>query len=156
MDTRYDSLRAIITRLGVTPLSRLVTEPGVMGIYRLTRYHTTVYLRHMVATLVHQRPEHVRLERVYEGLFEHRPMTDTIPLQRYQALVKALQGAQLDRLSDQPGKGLDAGGLWLLERASGTFHHSLILLPAHAEKPYTLISNAIADYLPEALRDVRI
>jgi len=45
--------------------------------------------------------------------------------------------------------------LWLIERAAGTFAHSVILAPELARDEYSKLVNAVKNGLPEALRVVK-
>lgn len=78
----------------------------------------------------------------------------SISLGRLTALLLAWQQAGFDRLSDQPELPLHGLDLWLLERAAGTFVHSVIVAPQTATGQHAALVAAVREYLPEALREV--
>jgi hypothetical protein len=45
--------------------------------------------------------------------------------------------------------------LWLLERAAGSFNHSVVIAPALAQGAYNTLAACVKTYIPEALREVR-
>lgn len=94
------------------------------------------------------------LEVRYEGLRHLRPVRCALTLDRLTALLLAWQRAGFDRLRDQPGLPLHGVDLWLLERAAGTFVHSVIVAPQTAAGQHAALVAAVRERLPEALREV--
>jgi hypothetical protein len=154
LDYRAAALRDIIDRVGLSHLKDWRKRPGLQAAYRLTVLYVEGQARNSVATLQTPMQGECILEVVYEGLFQHKPIRHPIPDGRYDAFFAALRQAGFDDLRDQSISMLGARTLWLLERLVGSFYKSVILSPHRAEKPYTLIVNAVDAYLPESIREV--
>jgi hypothetical protein len=152
------ALREIAEQTGLKPLSQIAGQPGVQAVYRVTVCYGDGRAPDSVATLVQQRATDPELAVVYQGLFDHRPLTHPIDSRRYQAWVLALQKARFDRLADQPNIPFYGIDLWLVERAAGSFLKGVIIAPQvasdAAESSYTTVVRAVETYLPEALRQV--
>ena len=85
-----------------------------------------------------------------------KPITHPIEDARYQEFVKAVMGLHFDKLPDQPDlPAYNSTDLWLIERAAGTFSHSVILAPELARDEFSKLVNAVRNGLPEALRQVK-
>ncbi len=67
-----------------------------------------------------------------------------------------MASVSFDHLPDQPDlPGYDATDLWLVERAAGTFAHSVIVAPDLARDQYARLVNAVKHGLPAVLRQVK-
>lgn len=152
-------LRFIATRLRVPDLPHVVRQPGTGEAFRLTvQYHDA---RHpdQVATLSksHASPTAatVALQVVYR-----RASVDPLTLEyeiepeRYQRLGATLRRINFDALDDPPDVPYYGADLWLVERAAGSFHHDVIIPPAHAVGVYADIVALIQTTLREAIRAI--
>lgn len=146
----------IAERIGLPSIRQLSTKPECITIYRITVYSVNRQLRNSVATLVHARLQKLMLEVVYEGLFQHKPLRYEILQERFSAFVQATRRANFDKLQDQRNLPLHSPILWLLERASGGYYKTVLFTPQIPEKPYSILVNAIDDYLPESIREVQL
>jgi hypothetical protein len=124
-------------------------------LYRVIAYYLDGRARHSVATLYGERgTTEFRLEVVYEGVNQHKPIQHTVSSAHYDALAAAFLRANFDKLADQDITIKRLKTLWMVERAAGIFHHSILLTPQQPELPYSIIVNALDSYLPEAIREV--
>jgi hypothetical protein len=78
----------------------------------------------------------------------------TIEAERYQALLAALRRAKFDALDDQPEVPYFGVDLWLVERASGSFYHDVVLAPDSARGFYRELILSIRQHLKESLREI--
>ena len=78
----------------------------------------------------------------------------TIEPERYQALMTALRRIKLDRLDDQPDVPFFGVDLWLVERASGSYYHDVVMSPDSARGFYRELLLAIRQHLKEAVRTI--
>ncbi|MGQ9887156.1 MAG: hypothetical protein ACUVSX_01580 [Aggregatilineales bacterium] len=151
---RYAALlRDIAEALGLPPVRQLARAPGVCAVCRVTVHHDDRHALDSVATIIRDSAG-VALEVRYEGLRYLRPVRHALTLDRLTALLLAWQRAGFDRLRDQPGLPLRGVDLWLLERAAGTFVHSVIVAPQTATGQHAALVAAVREHLPEALREV--
>lgn len=149
------ALYGVRERTRVTPIRELAKQPGIRAIYRLTMYYADGRSHNAVATLTYRAHEtQHRLDVVYEGLFNHAPIEHSVPHSAYEGIRNALSKAKFDNLPDQEKPYAETRTLWMLERATGAFYKSVVLSPHHHDMPYTLITNALDHYLPEALREI--
>lgn len=155
MELIASQLRAIADQMSLPNTRKLAQSPGVSAVYRLTvRYHDR-RAADSVATLMRVGKSEAKLEMVYRGLFNHKPMLVVFDEARYEAFTAALQKVNFDGLTDQqniPSHGVD---LWLLERAAGTFNKSVIIAPELTGSIYARLVYMIGSTLPEAVREVK-
>jgi hypothetical protein len=145
-------LRSIAERLGQEPVKQLIKAPGMSAVYRIIVYYHDRQALDSVATmceLVHHDPE---LTLVYRGIFRERPIKHTIPRRRYEDFTQAMQQVQFDQLKDQPGMPQSGADFWMIERAAGTYVHSVIVAPETATGGHVALVHAVQSHLPEALR----
>jgi hypothetical protein len=156
MEYLASMLRTIAEQADVSPVGKVVFQPGVKSVYRLTvRYHDR-RAYDSVATLIHKGPGDAVLEVVYRGLFGHRPLKLAINQDRFHAFFMSLHKAHFDRLGDQqniPPYGVD---LWLLERAASSFYKSVIIAPELTAHVYARLVYEINLHLPEALKPIKV
>lgn len=150
---RADPIRLIALRLMQSELRFLTHQPGINEVIRLTiQYHDG---RHpnQVATLVRG---HARttLKVIYDKPNKSVFFTYPVETDRYQTLLAALRRLKFDRLDDQPDVPYFGVDLWLVERASGSFYHDVVLQPESATGAHGEIVSAIREQLKEALRPV--
>lgn len=146
-------LRDIAEALELPPVRRLARAPGVCAVCRVTVHRDDRRALDAVATVIRDSAG-VSLEVRYEGLRHLRPVRHPLAVDRLAALLLAWQRAGFDRLRDQPGLPLHGADLWLLERAAGTFVHSVIVAPQTAVGQHAALVAAVREHLPEALREV--
>lgn len=146
-------LRDIAETLGLPPVRALARGPSVRAVYRVTVRHADRRALDVVTTAVRDSAG-ASLTISYEGLRHLPPLRHSIAPERFTALALAWQRAGFDRLYDQPGLPLHELDLWLLERAAGTFVHSVIVGPAAAKNSYAMLVDAVRIHLPEALREI--
>lgn len=154
-------LRSIAEELQLPPLTEIARQPGTHEVYRITVHYYDGRACNSVATLRGSATQAVMLEVLYQRALNRKPLTHHIEDQRYTAFVKALKSVGFDHLGDQPGlPAHDATDLWLVERAAGTFSHSVIIAPELAplglvRDNYRRLANAVKNGLSEALRQVK-
>jgi len=155
MELLASQLRAIADQMGLPSTGKITQTPGVSAVYRLTvRYHDR-RAADSVATLRRMGKGEAKLEIVYRGLFNHKPVIASFDDARYDAFVSALQKVHFDSLPDQqniPPHGVD---LWLLERGAGTFNKSVIIAPELTGSVYARLVYMLGSTLPEAVREVK-
>ncbi|HLU08117.1 MAG TPA: hypothetical protein VK003_00485 [Oceanobacillus sp.] len=144
-------LRGITERIGLPATTQVARRPGVQVVYRVTVHYRDGRACDSVATLVKSVAEGVRLEIHYQNALEGKPLTPEIPPERYEDFVQALQNIGFDQMRDQPDLP-NAADLWLVERASGTFVHGVVVAPDSASEQHARLVNAVRNGLPEALR----
>ncbi|MAS32854.1 MAG: hypothetical protein CL610_02530 [Anaerolineaceae bacterium] len=147
-------LRSIAEQLRLPPVKALIKEPGVRGVYRVTIYYHDRRGRDSCATLVDRHMSGVLLSISYRGLFAQKPIIHNIPESRYENLGGGLQKLRFDHMADQPGMPLYGLDFWMIERAAGSFVHSVIIAPQTAEKIYAQLAETIRTHLPEVLRTI--
>lgn len=155
MELLASQLRAIADQMGLPSTRQIAQSPGVSAVYRLTvRYHDR-RAADSVATLRRFGQGEARLEIVYRGLFNHKPVGAVLDEARYEAFVGAMRQVHFDSLADQqniPPHGVD---LWLVERAAGTFNKSVIIAPELTGSVYARLVYLVGSTLPEAVREVK-
>ncbi|MDE2821550.1 MAG: hypothetical protein OXI40_17600 [Chloroflexota bacterium] len=140
--------------LGFENLNRVARRAGVMSVLQVTAYYFGRRAHHSVARVIEYQLGEVEMLLVYEGFNRHKPLRLSVPKDRLEKLVRALRQAKFDTLSDQDGLSFSDRSLWLIQRAAGTYSHSVIVAPDKPQLPWSSIVNAIDDYLPGAIREV--
>ncbi len=151
-------LRLIALRVMQPELTTVAAQPTVIEAYRLTiRYHDG---RHpdQVGTLVRVRGSAEGHLAVTYRRPNAKPLTleTTIDTIRAGALTTTLRQLHFDSLDDAKNSSLVGADTWLLERASGTFHHDVILTPETAHAVYADIVAAVQTHLREAVRTINL
>ncbi len=149
-------LRAIADQLGLSPVTEVAQQPAVQEVYRITVLYYDGRYCNSVATLVDSQVSGATLEIVYQRALNNQPISHPIRDIRYVRFVKAVKGIPFDQMRDQPNlPAYNSTDLWLVERAAGTFSHSVILAPALARDRHNRLANAVKHGLPEALRELK-
>ena len=149
-------LRGIADQLGLKPISEIARLPGVNEVYRVTVHYFDGRACNSVGTLRVSPTAGIILEMVYQRALASKPIAHTIEQARCEEFVQAIKGIRFDRMPDQPNlPAYNSTDLWLVERAAGTFYHSVILAPQLAQDAYGRLANAVRHGLPEALRVVK-
>jgi hypothetical protein len=152
---RADPLRMIALRLDLPELEALARAPGVMDCYRITvQYHDG---RHpnQVMTLIFRQGGLVE-----SNVYYLRPATTPLilsprlPLERCKAFALALRTLKFDTLDDQDNIPWFGADLWMVERASGSFYHDIVIAPESAAGDHLAIVNLIQEQLREAIRAI--
>jgi hypothetical protein len=108
-----------------------------------------------VGTLYRTTADGVRLELRFQRALGGKPLSPPVSLVAYETFVKALQSIGFDHMDDQPNlPNYNMTDVWLIERAAGTFAHSVIVAPEFATDAHARLVNAVRNGLPEALRMV--
>ncbi|GAB4569976.1 MAG: hypothetical protein Kow0077_03380 [Anaerolineae bacterium] len=151
-----EGLRLVAERLNQPRLVNVVRQPGINEAYRLTvQYHDGRFADSVATLTVSQRGE-VGLQVVFRRLRQNLTLSYTLAEERYRALDAALRRLRFDRLADQPDLPLRGADLWLVERASGSFAHDVVLAPAQATEAYAELVDLLSAQLPEALRQISV
>ncbi len=151
---RADPIRLIALRLRQDELRNLTARPGVNEAFRVTiQYHDG---RHpnQVATLTRGHGSTCMLKVVYDRPGKNVYFDYTIEAERYKRLLSALRRLKFDDLDDQPDVPFFGVDLWLVERASGSFYHDVVLSPGSARGFYRELILALREHLKEALRAI--
>ncbi len=150
---RADPIRLIALRLNQDEVRNLTQHPGVNEAFRVTiQYHDG---RHpnQVATLTRGHNA-CALKTVYDKPGKYVYFTHLIDLDRYRSLLAALRRARFDTIDDQPDVPFFGVDLWLVERASGSYYHDVVLSPDSARGFYREMLLTIREHLKEALREI--
>ena len=151
---RADPIRLVALRLRQDELRNLTQQPGINEAFRVTiQYHDG---RHpnQVATLTRGHGSTCSLKVVYDKPNKNVFFNYPVEVERYQALLTALRRVQCDALDDQPEVPYFGVDLWLVERASGSFYHDVVLSPESARGFYRELILAIRQHLRESLRAI--
>lgn len=151
---RADPIRLIALRLRQDELRNVTQQPGVNEAFRITiQYHDA---RHpnQVATLTRGHGGSAGLRVVYDKPNKSVHFDYSVSFDRYRALLTALRQIKFDTLDDQPDVPYVGVDLWLVERASGSFYHDVVLDPVSARGPYRALLVAIQAQLKEAVRAI--
>lgn len=152
--TGSSAVYQVADNLGAPHIKYLARQAGVISVLRITAYYPERKIRHSVATLIERIQNQRQMSIIHEGFYNHQPVTLTISREGFEKVLDALLQNRFDRLTDQPGISYKDHCLWLIQRASGTYTHSVIASPDHPILPYAAIVNAIDAYLPEAIREI--
>jgi hypothetical protein len=147
-------LRAIPDRLGLPPVRTLARAPDVRAVYRVTVYYHDRRALDSCATLIERRHSEPEMAIAFRGAFRQKPILHRIDADRCAAFVLALRHLRFDHLPDQPRMPLYGLDFWMIERAAGSFIHSVILAPQIAEGVHAELAHIIRTHLPEALRAI--
>lgn len=157
MRSHAPGLRMIADRLALASVSALAKRPGVVAVYRVTAQTFDGRLCDSVATFTRINGRDSVLEIAYLRAFDRKPLIYAIPTARCEVFAAALASLSFDRLPDQPNLPIyEAADLWLIERASGTFAHQVVVAPDSAADEYARLVNAINNGLPEAIKQVKV
>jgi hypothetical protein len=149
-------LRAIADQLGLPPVLEIARTPSVTEVYRITVQYFDGRYCNSVATLLTTHGAQPVLEIAYQRALARKLITHSIEAERYAEFVKAVKGLRFDHMADQPDlPTYNSTDLWLIERAAGTFAHSVILAPELARDAHSRLANAVKNGLPQALRVVK-
>jgi hypothetical protein len=151
---RADPIRLIALRLSQNELRHLTQQPGINEAFRVTiQYHDGQH-PNQVATLTRGHGGTCVLKVVYDKPGKNVFFTYPVDVGRYQALLTALRRTKFDTLDDQPDVPYFGVDLWLVERASGSFYHDVVLAPDSARGFYRELILALRQHLKEALRAI--
>lgn len=150
-----DGLRLIAARLDLPPLAEVARRPGINEAYRLTIQYHDGRCADQVATLTHSQHREVLLSVVYRRLYQHPALEYLLEEDRFKDLDIALRRLKFDQMDDQPDLPFIGVDFWLIERASGSYLHDLVLAPDSAEGLYGWLADTFRDRLPEALRTLK-
>ncbi|HEX3052474.1 MAG TPA: hypothetical protein VHP83_17565 [Aggregatilineaceae bacterium] len=150
---RADPIRLIALRLNQDELRNLTHRPGINEAFRVTiQYHDAQH-PNQVATLTRGHSE-CSLSIVYDKPGKLLDFRHTIPAERYKELLTSLRRTKFDTLDDQPDVPYFGVDLWLVERASGSFYHDVVMSPDSARGHYRELLLAMREHLKEALRSI--
>jgi hypothetical protein len=155
MERRADFLRFIAVRLRRPELRDVVRQPGVSAAYRITIHYDEGQYADQIATLVHGQGGAAVLEVAYRRAHQHPTFEFPFGAERYQAFDLAMRRLGFDRLDDQPDVVFPGTDLWLIERASGSYLHDVVLAPALAQGVYGWLVDTVRKHVREALRPIR-
>ncbi len=155
MDSRRaDPIRLIALQLNQNELRTITRQPGMNEAVRVTiQYHDA---RHpnQVATVTRGPGHACALKVLYDHPGKGVHFSYPVDYERYQALIASLRRSRFDQLDDQPDVPFFGVDLWLVERASGSFYHDIVLSPESARGFYREVILALREHLKEALREI--
>jgi hypothetical protein len=155
METRRaDPIRLIALRLRQDELRNTLQQPGVNEAFRVTIQYDSREHPNQVATLTRGHGGGCTLRVVYDKPGKDVFFTYTLDAERYKALLVALRRVSFDTMDDQPDVPFFGVDLWLVERASGSFYHDVVLSPEGARGFYRELVLALREHLKEALRPI--
>jgi hypothetical protein len=151
---RADPIRLIALRLKQNEVRSLTQQPGVNEAFRVTIQYDNPQHPNQTATLTRGHGQSCALKVAYDKPNKDVFFDYQVPLERYQSLVGALRRVKFDTLDDQPDVPYFGVDLWLVERASGSFYHDVVLSPDSARGFYRELVLAIREHLKESLRAI--
>jgi hypothetical protein len=147
-------LRGIASAMNLPPVLQVARRATARGVFRITVHYHDNHAKSSVATLIRAIDPVSTLEVAYLGAFHHQPLTHLVSPARYDGFVLALEKLHFDQMKDQPSIPFYGVDLWLVERAAGTYHKSIIIAPGRAEGRHAALVESVRKYLPESLREV--
>lgn len=153
MNLAHSEIFQLPARLGLIDLAAAAQGSGVISVLQVVVYHGRRQLRHSVARVVETHLGAIELLVAYEGV-DLSPLRMSLERYRIEPLHKALDAVRFSRLRDQPDLSSADTPLWLVQRATGSHLHSIILAPDKPELPYSRIANAVYDCLPAAMQEL--
>ncbi|MCU0497361.1 MAG: hypothetical protein MUF87_08430 [Anaerolineae bacterium] len=154
MEKQVHFLKLIAQRCGLAPLKEVALQPGMKSVYRFTVHYDQLRASDCIATLKQPNRGAILLEVVYQGRFDHKPLTRVIDLTQYELFVTTLQKLSFDKLPDQDNVPFYGTDWWLIERAAGSFLKNVLLAPATAQGHHATLVQAIRFYFPEVIREM--
>jgi len=154
MSYQASFLYTLSGRFNLVPLQSLAKQTTLRALLRITAYYADGRAWHSIATLIDERGKTPRIEVVYEGLNIEKPLVYPVSAAAWLAVQQAMTQVGFDTLRDQGDLPQNLMTLWRIERAAGTFYHSLVLSPHKSMQPYSRLVNAIDAYLPDAVREM--
>lgn len=151
---RADPIRLIALRLRQDELRNVTQQPGVNEAFRITIQYNSREHPNQVATLVRGHGGTCQLHVVYDKPNKEVYFDYPVPEDRYRGLLTACRRVKFDNMDDQPDVPYFGVDLWLVERASGSFYHDVVLSPESARGFYRELILAIRENLREALRTI--
>ena len=149
-------LRGIAEALGLATVNSIARQPGTHEVYRISVLYYDGRACNSAATLYSAANAETVFEVAFQRALQRKPLRHRIEDERFETFVKALKSVRFDRMGDQPNlPAYLSTDLWLIERAAGTFSHSVIVAPEEARDDYGKLVNAVRHGLPEALRRVK-
>jgi hypothetical protein len=150
---RADPIRLIALRLKQDELRNLTRQPGIHEAFRVTIQYDDPQHPNQAATLTRGHGG-ASLKVVYDKPGTEVLFTYPVEIERFTALLTALRRVKFDSLDDQPDVPYFGVDLWLVERASGSFYHDVVISPEEARGFYRELILAIREHLKEALRPI--
>lgn len=155
METRRaDPIRLIALRLRQNELRTVTQQPTVNEAFRVTIQYADPQFPNQVATLTRGHGGTASLTVIYDKPGKQVYFTYPVEAARFQDFLAALRRAKFDHLDDQPDVPYFGVDLWLVERASGSFYHDVVMSPDSARGFYRELLLAIRQYLREAVRSI--
>ncbi len=151
MDAYFAILKQIAGQLGLQPTATIAQRPGVKSVVRITVHYPLRKSPDAVTTLV-SATGGMYQSTVYQGQFDHKPITKQWQLDDYEAFAKSLAHLRFDKMVDQAVGFSSQGRLLLVERAVGTFHKRLLLVPDKAIDDHAALIDLLQTTLPDAFR----
>jgi hypothetical protein len=151
---RADPIRLIALRLRQDELRSVAQKPGINEAFRVTIQYGSPDHPNQTATFTRGHGDNGKLKVIYDKPGKEVYFDFAIPLERYQAFMIALRRVKFDTMDDQPDVPYFNVDLWLVERASGSFYHDVVLSPESARGFYRELVLAIREHLKEAVRPI--
>ncbi len=155
LNRRTDPLRLIAVRLAVPELEKVAREPGIGDAYRVTvQYHDGRYPDQLSTLTFHHSGGGTAALSVHYRRANDRPLVISLrpPYERCREFAAALRVLQFDKLDDMPDVPWFGADLWMIERASGSFYHDILLSPERAHGVHGAIAALVREMLREAVR----
>jgi hypothetical protein len=151
------ALRAFAERVSAPTVNMLARQPGMAAVFRVTVHYHDRRAQDSIATLKKGVGSSITLEIVYDRALNQKPLFYTLTVENYEIFIRAVLRLGFDRLTDQPHiPPHDVTDVWLVERAAGTFAHSLLVAPDLAQEgAHARLINAIRNGMPEMLHVVK-
>lgn len=152
-------LRSVADRLRLPTVVTSARAAGAIGVWRVTVHYFDGRWPDTVATLTRRTGSVTTLE-VRSERIDDRPVIQSLSDTRWDTFNRAVTSLRFDTLPDQPNLSVyDTTDLWLIERAAGTFVHSVIVAPdladaawkASGRDTWSRLVSTLRNGLPEAV-----
>ncbi|MEQ8672367.1 MAG: hypothetical protein RLP44_15795 [Aggregatilineales bacterium] len=155
MERIAHTFRQVAERVSIAPVKDLIKQPGMRNVHRVTVHYHDFRASDAVATLTQRLSEPARLEVIYEGHFDHKPLTRQFSATDFERFCQVFLNIRFDKMIDQQGVSPFGVDVCMVERASGGFERSIIFAPSKADGYYATVYNAVSAYIPEVVREVK-
>ena len=156
LQRRTAPLKQIAERLGLATLPNLIAKPGTNEVVRLTVQYHDGRSPDSVATLIRGHGSACQLLVHYLKSPKPIDYNFEIPLERFQKILSILRQSKFDAMDDEEDLPYLGADFWLVERASGTFHHDVMLCPESAKGHHRELVLGFRSHLSESVRQLAI
>lgn len=148
-----DIIQQVLERLQQPDLRLVVRENLVSEALRISIVYQDAHAPTSIATLRRGHPKICELQVIYDRQPQPALLKYPLPSERYTALLIGLRRAKFDTLDDAEELSLLSQDLWMIERAAGSFYHSVLLSPTQMRGHHRELVLTVREHLPEGIRE---